>query len=74
MSKALLVMDVQEGVVERYAADGGLVHRLGRAISAARQAAVPVIYVRVAFRPGFPEVTRLRIVPSPRPRRPMGEV
>ena len=57
MSKALLVMDVQEGVVERYAADGGLVHQLGRAISAARQAAVPVIYVRVAFRPGFPEVS-----------------
>ena len=57
MSRALLVMDVQEGIAQRYAGDGVLVDRLRQAISAARDAAVPVIYVRVAFRPGFPEVS-----------------
>jgi nicotinamidase-related amidase len=56
---ALLVMDVQNGIVERYA-DGGaeeLLDRLARTIGAARDAGVPVIYVRVAFREGHPEVS-----------------
>jgi nicotinamidase-related amidase len=53
---ALLVMDVQEGIVERFA-DTSLLDRVARAISAARAAGVPVIYVKVDFRPGFPEVS-----------------
>jgi nicotinamidase-related amidase len=55
---ALLVMDVQIGIVDRYAEDSGpLLATLARATTAARDAGVPVIYVRVAFRPGSPEVS-----------------
>jgi nicotinamidase-related amidase len=56
---ALLVMDVQNGIVERYAGDGGAeaLDPLARAVGAARDAGVPVIYVRVAFRDGHPEVS-----------------
>lgn len=56
---ALLVMDFQTGVVERFA---GLAPTLlpvvARAADAARRAGVAVIYVRVGFRPGAPEVSR----------------
>ncbi|MCI2418396.1 cysteine hydrolase [Saccharopolyspora sp. K220] len=55
---ALLVMDVQRGIVERYADDAEYLPRLGTAIAAARAADVPVIYVQVAFRPGYPEVSQ----------------
>lgn len=54
---ALLVMDVQRVVVYRYP-DPEYLPRLGTAIDAARAAAVPVIYVVVGFRPGYPEVSR----------------
>jgi nicotinamidase-related amidase len=55
---ALLVMDVQQGVVARFA-DGSatLLPALARAILAARSAGLPVIYVTVAFRPGAPEIS-----------------
>ena len=53
---ALLVMDVQEAIVSRFEA-GDLLARLAKAIAAARSASVPVIYVKVEFRPGFPEVS-----------------
>jgi nicotinamidase-related amidase len=57
MTTALLVMDVQKGIVARFASDDALLDRLGQAISAARSAPdVDVVYVRVAFRDGFPEV------------------
>lgn len=54
---ALLVMDVQRGVVDRYASDGALLERLRQAVDAARAVGMPVIFVRVAFRPGHPEVS-----------------
>lgn len=54
---ALLVMDVQRGVVERYVDDVGFLERLRRAVEAARANGVPVVFVRVAFRPGHPEVS-----------------
>jgi nicotinamidase-related amidase len=51
-------MDVQRGIVNRYAReDDGYLRRLGRAIEAARTAAVPVIYVVIGFRSGYPEVS-----------------
>jgi nicotinamidase-related amidase len=53
---ALLVMDVQQGIVERFD-EGPLLERVERAIAAARSAGMPVIYVKVDFRPGFPEVS-----------------
>jgi len=54
---ALLIMDVQQGIVERFAGDDGYLARLGTAITAARGAGIGVIYVTVAFRPGYPEVS-----------------
>jgi nicotinamidase-related amidase len=54
---ALLVMDVQQGIVERFSDDGALVERLASAVEAARAADVPVIYVRIGFRSGFPEIS-----------------
>ena len=53
----LLVMDVQWGIVERFSGDGGYLPRLAGAIDAARAADIPVIYVAVGFRPGYPEVS-----------------
>jgi nicotinamidase-related amidase len=56
---ALLVMDFQTGIVERYTqASQPLLAAVSRAIDAARSAGVPVIYVRVGFRPQAPEVSR----------------
>jgi nicotinamidase-related amidase len=55
---ALLVMDVQEGIVARFAQSGDYLTRLNAVITSARAATVPVIYVRVAFRQGYPEVSQ----------------
>jgi nicotinamidase-related amidase len=55
---ALLVMDVQNGILERYEEGAPeLLERLRQAIAAARKASIPVIYVRVAFREGSPEIS-----------------
>ena len=57
-STALLIMDVQQGIVDRFAGhDGGYLDRLAAAIAAARAADVLVGYVTVGFRPGYPEVS-----------------
>jgi nicotinamidase-related amidase len=53
---ALLIMDVQPEIVERFG-DPGLTERLARAAAAARSAAVSVIYVKVGFREGHPEIS-----------------
>jgi nicotinamidase-related amidase len=52
----LLVMDFQHGIVERIG-DQSVVDAASRAIEAARAGNVAVMYVRVAFRPGYPEVS-----------------
>ncbi|HWD25442.1 MAG TPA: cysteine hydrolase [Acidimicrobiales bacterium] len=54
---ALLVMDVQNGMVEAFGNDEAYLGRVAAAVSGARSASIPVIYVRVAFRPGLPEVS-----------------
>jgi nicotinamidase-related amidase len=51
----LLVMDFQRGIVERLG-DDAVVAAAGRAVEAARGHAVPVMFVRVGFRTGYPEV------------------
>ncbi|MFF8596817.1 cysteine hydrolase family protein [Streptomyces sp. NPDC015220] len=56
MSKALLVMDVQRAIVDIADDGSAYVPRLRRAIDGARAAGIPVIYVVIALRPGFPEV------------------
>jgi nicotinamidase-related amidase len=53
----LLVMDVQRGIVERFADDPGYLQRLSAAAGAARAAGIPVIYVTIGFRPGHPEIS-----------------
>jgi nicotinamidase-related amidase len=53
---ALLAMDMQVGIVGRLGADG-VVPRAAEAIAAAREAGLPVVYVRVAFRGGYPEIS-----------------
>lgn len=55
MKSALLIMDVQSGIVERFGGADVLVDRLNTAIQGARQASLPVIFVRIAFRHGYPE-------------------
>ncbi|HTU06574.1 MAG TPA: isochorismatase family cysteine hydrolase [Trebonia sp.] len=50
----LLVMDFQHGVVERFAGSAVL-DAASRAVKAARASGIPVMFVRVAFRPGYPE-------------------
>jgi nicotinamidase-related amidase len=52
---ALLVMDFQRSIVERYDSAAALEAARG-AVDAARSAGIPVLFVRVAFRDGFPEV------------------
>jgi nicotinamidase-related amidase len=55
---ALLVLDVQNRVVEWFPGPAEpMLTALARAASAARTAGIPVIYVTVAFRPGWPEVS-----------------
>jgi len=56
-AEVLLVMDVQRSIVERFAGDPGYLTRLSGAVTAARAAGVPVVYVRVGFRPGHPEIS-----------------
>ena len=54
---ALLIMDVQQDIVARFGGEPGYLDGLSAAISAARQAGIPVMYVAVGFRPGYPEVS-----------------
>jgi nicotinamidase-related amidase len=57
-SAALLVMDVQDGIVNRLGEKKeSLTGPIVLAIAAARKAGLPVIYVVVGFRKGFPEVS-----------------
>lgn len=49
-------MDAQVGIVGRLGEPEQLLDRLATAVDAARSAGVPVIFVRVAFRDGYPEI------------------
>ena len=55
---ALLVMDLQQGIVGRYGDPTEYLARVARAVGAARTAGIRVIYVTVSFREGRPEVSR----------------
>ncbi len=55
-NSALLVMDVQNGIVERYASPGAL-KPVQAALHAARSHGVTVIFVRVALRAGYSDVS-----------------
>lgn len=56
MTTALLLMDFQNGIAGRYAEAGSdVIEKARRALAAARAHRIPVVFVRVAFREGFPE-------------------
>ena len=50
-------MDVQTGIVERFVKNDNYLAQVQQAITTARSASIPVIYVMVKFRPGFPEIS-----------------
>src|SRR5690242_5919441 len=52
----LLVMDFQNGIVER-SGNAKALEAARQAVTGARRAGIPVLFVRVAFRPGYPEVS-----------------
>jgi nicotinamidase-related amidase len=54
---ALLVMDMQVEIVNRFAQASDVLTPTNTAITAARAASIPVIYVVIGFRPGFPEIS-----------------
>ncbi len=53
---ALLVMDVQVGIVGMFADATALLSNVTKAIANARDKKIPVIYVTVGFRKGAPEI------------------
>ncbi|MFT3716993.1 MAG: isochorismatase family cysteine hydrolase [Gordonia sp. (in: high G+C Gram-positive bacteria)] len=55
MSSALILMDFQNGIAGRPGFEP-VVDAAARSLAAARDRGVPVIFVRVAFGPGYPEV------------------
>lgn len=54
---ALIIGDVQRGIVKNFGDDETLLNNVSAAAAAARAAGVPVIYVKVGFRPGHPEIS-----------------
>ena len=54
---ALLVMDLQYGIVSRFAENIEVLQPFQRVVEAARQNRIPVIFVRVGFSEGYPEVS-----------------
>ncbi|HCI81381.1 MAG TPA: isochorismatase [Ktedonobacter sp.] len=54
---ALLIMDMQEGIVSRFPQASSVLAPTHKAIDAAHTASIPVIYVVVTFRPGYPEIS-----------------
>lgn len=54
---ALLVMDMEVGILQNYPAAATLVSDVSKAIANAREKEIPGIYVRIGFRQGAPEVS-----------------
>jgi nicotinamidase-related amidase len=56
---ALLCMDYQSAIVAAYGGDGAdnLLSRATNVLAKARKRGMPVIYIQVGFRPGFPEIS-----------------
>ena len=53
---ALLALDFQSTVVDNYFPGTGTVKHMAGAIDRARAAGVTIVFVTVAFRPGYPEI------------------
>ncbi len=57
MAEALLVMDVQNGILDRFDVPDSYLDRVVATVERAEQAGVLVVLVRVAFSPGHPEIS-----------------
>ena len=57
LKKALLVMDMQAGILPMYAKKAELIEMVKKAIASARKNQLMVIYVVVGFREGMPEIS-----------------
>lgn len=57
MTQALLIMDVQNGIVGRFGAAEAYLDRVVATQERAEQAGLLVVLVRVGFTPGYPEVS-----------------
>jgi nicotinamidase-related amidase len=57
MTAALLIMDVQLDITGRFASNEKYLGGLASALTHARGSGLPVTYVVVGFRPGYPEVS-----------------
>jgi nicotinamidase-related amidase len=57
MSTALLIMDMQNGITERLPDSTPLLNRVKQTIQAAHLHQVPVYYIVIGFRNGFPEIS-----------------
>ncbi len=55
---ALLVMDMQTMILANYSDNSEIIQKIQSCISKARTNQIPVIYVGLGFRPGFPEVNK----------------
>jgi nicotinamidase-related amidase len=56
-NSALVVMDVQPGILGRISDGDAYLGRVRAAVEAARRVAIPLRFVVVGFRPGMPEVS-----------------
>ena len=54
---AVVTLDLQQGVVATYAKDPTFIARAAAVVAAARRARLPVIHVKVGFRPDVPEAS-----------------
>lgn len=54
---ALLIMDMQLGILGMFPDAAALIGNVAKAIATARHHKIPVIYVTVGFRPGAPEIS-----------------
>jgi nicotinamidase-related amidase len=59
---ALLLMDLQHGILGRYGDVSAYLERVAATAASARAAGVPVIHVAVRFRDGHPEVSRRNLM------------
>jgi nicotinamidase-related amidase len=57
LNTALLVMDMQTGVIRSYPDATEVISNVARAIASARSNKIPVIYVVIGFRAGTPEIS-----------------
>ncbi len=70
-NSALLVMDVQDGILDRLPDKDAYLGRVRTAVEAARRKAVPVRLVVAGFRPGMPEASaRNRVFATYKPHPP----